>query len=237
MSRSLSQNGNVLFLILIAVALFAALSYAVTSSTRSGGGDAAKETVQTSAARIINYYTTLQAGLQRLMVINSAKITDLRFDNNLMQSVGGPLTMGALGNPANPGLYVFHPQGGGVIPQTFEDLAAPCPACSSGNTKPGHMYLIWANLPNTGSATADAVAGTTGLSLEICRELNLKYGVSGTLPVLNVANANIIGTTASPALSAASGTNIAAIANKTGFCYQEGTSPSRYIYAHIMQIN
>ena len=49
------EEGNVLFLILIAVVLFAALSYAVTSSTRSGGGSVSKDKAKSYAAAIVQH--------------------------------------------------------------------------------------------------------------------------------------------------------------------------------------
>ena len=55
MHRSTAEKGNVLFLILIAVALFAALSYAVTQSSRSGGGDANNETSLINSAQVTQY--------------------------------------------------------------------------------------------------------------------------------------------------------------------------------------
>ena len=62
------NNGNALFLILIAVALFAALSYAVTNSGR-GGGDISREDAEIQVAQILNDLASYKAGIDRLKVI------------------------------------------------------------------------------------------------------------------------------------------------------------------------
>ena len=62
------EKGNVLFLILIAVALFAALSYAVTQSTRSGGGSADRERSILSSASLTQGPTALRTSLIRMVL-------------------------------------------------------------------------------------------------------------------------------------------------------------------------
>lgn len=53
------RSGNVLFLILIAVALFAALSYVVAHSGRSSAGSTSRELAKLQAAQILGYFTSL----------------------------------------------------------------------------------------------------------------------------------------------------------------------------------
>ena len=61
-----SSRGNVLFLILIAVALFAALSYAVTSSSRGGGSNASSEKGVIGAGEIMDLFASYDAAVMRL---------------------------------------------------------------------------------------------------------------------------------------------------------------------------
>lgn len=54
------QSGNILFLILIAVALFGALIFAVTLSTRQGGEDVNREVVRIAASRLAQHSVDLE---------------------------------------------------------------------------------------------------------------------------------------------------------------------------------
>jgi hypothetical protein len=59
-----SRSGNVLFLILIAVALFAALSYAVTSSSRSSGAQIGADQARIMAAEIRQYASSIEQAIR-----------------------------------------------------------------------------------------------------------------------------------------------------------------------------
>lgn len=107
-----SSSGNVLFLILIAVALFAALSYAVTSSTRSGGGDASKEKVILAVNQFEQFKSSVNTSYLRLKM-NGCSIESINVLNAL---TSGMLLVpysssGVLGNSCD----LYSTNGGGVV--------------------------------------------------------------------------------------------------------------------------
>ena len=80
------NRGNILFLILLAVILFAALSYAVTSSLRGGGNDVTAEAARTAAAEIINYSSQMENIILRMRVSGNCKLSEISFENSVDSS-------------------------------------------------------------------------------------------------------------------------------------------------------
>lgn len=161
--RKQAESGNVLFLILIAVALFAALSYVVTQSTRSGGGSAEREKNVLSSAQMTQYPTALRTSVIRL-VLGGVSIDNVKF--NPPTSFSGSTFR-----------EVFHPSGGGATFQT-----APASLMSSGLegtwTFNGEFYV-----PEIGIDTAggnDIIAFLAGVSSGICKQLNEELNVDDT---------------------------------------------------------
>ena len=67
--EKLGESGNIIFVILIAVALFAALAYAVTNSTRNGQ-ESGREKTNLEVSRLMNFMQQAKSSAQRLRLIN-----------------------------------------------------------------------------------------------------------------------------------------------------------------------
>lgn len=109
------NKGNVLFLILIAVALFAALSYAVTQSSKTGGDSIGKDKAKLIAAQIMQYASSIEQAIVRIMLINGCSDTTISFDNPFVGYNNAS-------SPADKRCHVFDANGGGVSYQKIEPV-------------------------------------------------------------------------------------------------------------------
>ncbi len=239
-----SESGNVLFLILIAVALFAALSYAVTQSSRSGSGEATSEKSLISGAQITQYPAGVRTDIIRMMIDNNISVDQLEFN--------APSDFSSL--TANPsGKYtrsVFHPDGGGATYQL-----APADVMDSG--APGTWYYN-ANffIPNIGTTTTADSSGNEmtaflpGIKQSVCQKINDALGIiSSPVPsvsgfastdfqVTQGAGSGYVAFSTAPAGTqcidtvACPSTPPGALAGQPFGCFQ--ASDSKYVYYHVL---
>lgn len=175
-------RGNILFLILLAVVLFAALAYAVTSSLRGGGKSASDESAAATASALIQYGALIENTVQRLMVSNDCKETQLSFENTVDLSY--------LNAAAPDKCKLFNPAGGGLTWQS--------PPSSAG---PGGRYLFTlAPIVNLGvkqdtsstdrcvllaaeerAACADLLIALPDVTEAVCRAVNTLAGYAFTV--------------------------------------------------------
>lgn len=148
----MTEQGNALFLILIAVALFAALSYAVTQSGR-GGGTIDKEQSMLNSAQIVQHTGSIRNAVMR-MTLTGTDVASLRFNSG----VNTPCSAGEN--------CVFAPEGGGVV---WKDSAAE-----------GIWQLSTVNfkVDGVGTATNDYLMQIPSLSQNTCEAINGAIGLS-----------------------------------------------------------
>ncbi|MEQ8403603.1 MAG: hypothetical protein RKE49_00800 [Oceanicaulis sp.] len=169
------SSGNVLFLILLAVALFAALSYAVTQAGRSGGKDISREKAELGAAEIIQYFTLLENTIQRMRLTGSVKL------EHLDVSASGYSNQAANSNCSTSRCRLFHPDGGGVSPRRLNTQYTDLTATNwNGVTAHGESVLYFMNVgvENVGTSLADLVVLYGGVKLDICRAINVRMGLT-----------------------------------------------------------
>lgn len=172
-----SQKGNVLFLILIAVALFAALSYAVTQSSRSGG-DASRETNVINTSSLTQYPNQVRTAVLRL-VIAGTDPSSLQFNSpDEFDTATYTKFIKARG--------VFHVDGGAA---SWQNVPAKLHA-NAGDTN--WIYSMAFRVPGLGTDNTDGtgnelIAFADDLTDTMCSRLNQDLGWGSSIPVLSSA--------------------------------------------------
>lgn len=186
MRKENSQSGNVLFLILIAVALFAALSFAVTQSTRSGSDTGQREQSLIGAGAVLQYPNTLRTALMR-MTIAGTDVEDIVFD--------------APGNTAgiSERFLIFDPAGGAATyQQSPADVMSAAVAADWRFNAEFHVPMIGTD----GARGNDVIAFLVGVSDRVCERINRQMGIpgsqsgqcntyNGSIPVVDLDNAKL----------------------------------------------
>lgn len=188
MTKKITQKGNALFLILIAVALFALLSYAVTQSGR-GSGSANKEQAILDSAAIVSYVGEMQQAVNRMLLTNKCTDTNISFQNTTVAGYTNPTS------PSDNSCNLFAPEGGGMV-------VKPMPARAFASGTAGSFFFpniscasgIGTACDNT-SASKDMMVGYTALSNEVCAQINRSLGIppiaaAACLPIGNTGDSS-----------------------------------------------
>jgi len=163
------ESGNVLFYILIAVALLAALSYTVASSSRGSVSMLSDDKAALYATEIIEYGGVMANAVSQLR-LRGYKDTQISFENSV---VAGYTNANCTGD----GCKVFHPSGAGVT------YMAPKSEWLDSTWSADSAYATWGfytnnYIPEIGTSEGDLILAVGFIDKTLCIALNNKLGVT-----------------------------------------------------------
>ncbi len=165
------QSGNVLIYVLIAVALFAALSFTLARQSKDGNIkqiDQAK--VEFLASQMLAYASQMQQGIEQMMITGSDidELDLLRPQDSGFETA--PYTH-----------RVFHPLGGGMVYKHMPEEAK----AQIASTYPAKWYLSrFNNIEWTPTSSTDVILAAHQIRKDICQSINKKITGDTAIPIL-----------------------------------------------------
>ena len=168
------QRGNALIYVLIAIALFAALSFTLARQNDSGeAGSLSDDRAELYASDLISYAVQAKSVIDQMM-FTGTKIDDLDFTLPTDPGFDG-------GTQLDKTKRVFHPEGGGLNPA---NLSPDIITTDLTNPDAGWYIGRFNNIEWTASANDDVILVAYQIRKDVCEKINMKVKGNTAIPVL-----------------------------------------------------
>lgn len=171
-----NESGNALIYVLIAIVLFAALSFTLGRQTDSGEADILpREKANLYAVQLMSYSAQVKSVVDQ-MLFSGTNVDDLSYilpSDSAFEDV--PPAAGAVSN-----IYkIYHPAGGGLIPSSIPDEAQGTAA----STPASGFYLgQFTHIEWTASTADEIILTAYNINQSVCEEINETVTGSTDIP-------------------------------------------------------
>ncbi|MEM7651150.1 MAG: hypothetical protein AAF204_03585 [Pseudomonadota bacterium] len=174
------ERGNALIYVLIAIALFAALSFTLGRQTdTSEVGSLSDEKAQLYATQLISYATQAKSAVDQMLFTASTSIDQLDFTAPTDATFEtAPLIH-----------KIYHPQGGGLVPGR---LPEPAIVQVTSDPEPGWYLTRPGNIEWTASTNDEVVLVAYQISETVCGLINEKINGASTIPSMTSSVRNTL---------------------------------------------
>ncbi len=174
-----NNRGNILFLILLAIVLFVALSYVIMNQREQVGSGMSKEAADAAAGNILSWFSTVDVAVQRLMVVKGYAYYQIDFYDPNNYNYDGSHRYVDNSDCNVPDCAVFDKNGGGVPSNDFRSYAPPTAvAAQPYHVAPGAREYVAKAIQDVGTPLPDAVIELALVKREICVAVNRKVGLA-----------------------------------------------------------
>lgn len=162
-----NQQGNVLVIILIAVILLAALSFAVTKGGQGGAGKSllSEGDAKIATTQILKYAVSIENAVKRLQLVNGCSENEISFENSVATGYTNTTP-----SPTDKSCHIFDINGGGLtwqVPSNINDGS--------------EWFYTDTNISDVGISGADLIMTLPNISRGLCLEINEQVNLLPTL--------------------------------------------------------
>lgn len=174
---SAAERGNIFFYIMVAIVLFAALSFAVSQSNRGSMSAMSEEQARLAATEVLEYASVLSNATAQLR-LRGYKDTEISYEN--------PVSAGyANANCTEEQCKIFSTEGGGVSykppPAEWLDSAQSAEAGYGSWIFSGENEVDQVGTDGASAANKELIAFLPYVKKVLCIEVNKKTGVTNPL--------------------------------------------------------